>query len=164
MKGDYCRTLTVQTAVYGPVRFDNGRWNNSAVCRFESDRRFGLTTPDRRIARLEESKRTGYTIRSPVLFVLYTEPIYRLGNGKGRFGYADDTAIPCIGDSLEETAAKASQYVEELVAWGTTNGITFDPKKTEIMHFSRSHIRDTPLIFHGDVEKKSDKALRWLGI
>ncbi|PWI65239.1 hypothetical protein PCL_07289 [Purpureocillium lilacinum] len=29
---------------------------------------------------------------SPILFLLYTEPIYRLGNPKGRFGYADDTA------------------------------------------------------------------------
>ncbi|KAK4065805.1 hypothetical protein Purlil1_14028 [Purpureocillium lilacinum] len=28
---------------------------------------------------------------SPILFLLYTEPIYRLGNPKGRFGYADDT-------------------------------------------------------------------------
>jgi hypothetical protein len=83
---------------------------------------------------------------------------------KGRFGYADDTAILCIGDSLEETAAKASQHVEELVAWGAANGIIFDPKKTEIMHFSRNHIRDAPSIFHGDVEKKPDKALRWLGI
>ncbi|OAQ58652.1 reverse transcriptase [Purpureocillium lilacinum] len=30
---------------------------------------------------------------SPILFLLYTEPIYRLGNPKGRFGYADDTGI-----------------------------------------------------------------------
>ncbi|KAH7471445.1 hypothetical protein FOMA001_g13039 [Fusarium oxysporum f. sp. matthiolae] len=30
---------------------------------------------------------------TPILFLLYTEPIYRLGNPQGRFGYADDTAI-----------------------------------------------------------------------
>ncbi|RKK07362.1 hypothetical protein BFJ67_g18308, partial [Fusarium oxysporum f. sp. cepae] len=30
---------------------------------------------------------------SPILFLLYTEPIYRLSNPQGRFGYADDTAI-----------------------------------------------------------------------
>jgi insulysin len=30
---------------------------------------------------------------SPILFLLYTEPIYRLGNPQGRFGYAGDTAF-----------------------------------------------------------------------
>ncbi|KAM4058241.1 endonuclease-reverse transcriptase domain-containing protein [Hirsutella rhossiliensis] len=30
---------------------------------------------------------------SPIFFLLYTEPIYRLGKPKGRFGYADDTGI-----------------------------------------------------------------------
>ena len=101
---------------------------------------------------------------SPILFLLYTEPIYRLSNTEGRFGYADDTAILCVGNSLAETAAKASKQVEELIAWGAANGITFDPKKTEVMHFSRSRIIDTPSISHGDIEKKPEKSLRWLGI
>ncbi|RYC77063.1 hypothetical protein BFJ63_vAg20063, partial [Fusarium oxysporum f. sp. narcissi] len=45
---------------------------------------------------------------SPILFLLYTEPIYRLGNPQGRFGYADDTAILSIGDTVDETSAMAS--------------------------------------------------------
>ncbi|CZR45580.1 uncharacterized protein FPRO_14849 [Fusarium proliferatum ET1] len=45
---------------------------------------------------------------SPILFLLYTEPIYRLGNPRGRFGYADDTAILSIADTLDETTAMAS--------------------------------------------------------
>ncbi|KJZ69944.1 hypothetical protein HIM_10667 [Hirsutella minnesotensis 3608] len=72
---------------------------------------------------------------SPILFLLYTEPIYRLGNSKGRFGYADDTAILCVGDSLDETLAEASHHVRELLSWGAANGISFDPDKTEVMHF-----------------------------
>ncbi|KJZ70687.1 hypothetical protein HIM_09911 [Hirsutella minnesotensis 3608] len=40
---------------------------------------------------------------SPMLFLLYTGPIYRLGNAQGRFGYADDTAILCVGNNLDET-------------------------------------------------------------
>ncbi|KAF5230804.1 hypothetical protein FANTH_13697 [Fusarium anthophilum] len=32
------------------------------------------------------------------------------------------------------------------------------------MHFSRSKLRNTPIIRHGDVEKHPESALRWLGI
>lgn len=101
---------------------------------------------------------------SPILYLLYTEPIYRLRNPKGRFGYADDTAILCVGNTLEETARKASRHVRELVEWGTENAITFDPKKTEVMHLSRTKPATAPPVFHGGVEKRPESALRWLGI
>ena len=100
---------------------------------------------------------------SPILFLLYTEPIYRLGNPEGRFGYADDTAILCTGPSLEETSRRASEYLQELVNWGAANGISFDPEKTEVMHFSLRR-RETGLpVRHGDVEKQPEAAMRWLG-
>ncbi|OAQ62538.1 endonuclease/reverse transcriptase [Purpureocillium lilacinum] len=100
---------------------------------------------------------------SPILFLLYTEPLYRLGNPKGRFGYADDTGILCVGDSLESTADRASRYVSELVTWGAANGISFDPAKTEVMHFCRTKPRVSPPIFH-EGERRLEKAMRWLGI
>ncbi|KID83767.1 reverse transcriptase [Metarhizium guizhouense ARSEF 977] len=101
---------------------------------------------------------------SPILFLLYTEPIYRLGNPEGRFGYADDTAILCTGQSLEETSQTASEYLQELVNWGAANGISFDPEKTEVMHFSLRR-RETELpVCHGDVEKQPEAAMRWLGL
>ncbi|KAI8402067.1 hypothetical protein FOFC_17372 [Fusarium oxysporum] len=92
---------------------------------------------------------------SPILFLLYTEPIYRLGNPQGRFGYADDTAILSIGDTVDETTAMASSSIAEMVRWGAANGVSFDTKKTEVMHF---------FLRHGDVEKHPESALRWLGI
>ncbi|RKK51756.1 hypothetical protein BFJ69_g17922, partial [Fusarium oxysporum] len=101
---------------------------------------------------------------SPILFLLYTEPIYRLSNPQGRFGYADDTAILCVGDTVEETAATASRSVEEMVRWGAANGVSFDPKKTEVMHFSRSKLKSIPAIRHGDFEKHPETVMRWLGI
>ncbi|RKK80609.1 hypothetical protein BFJ68_g17704, partial [Fusarium oxysporum] len=57
---------------------------------------------------------------SPILFLLYTEPIYRLGNPQGRFGYADDTAILFVGDTVDETAAMASSSIDEMGRWGAT--------------------------------------------
>ncbi|OAQ65613.1 reverse transcriptase [Purpureocillium lilacinum] len=74
---------------------------------------------------------------SPILFALYIAPIYRLGNPGGRFGYADDTAMLRIGRSLEETTALTARDMQELLTWGASNAVTFDPEKTEIMHFSR---------------------------
>ncbi|TVY74677.1 putative RNA-directed DNA polymerase from transposon BS [Fusarium oxysporum f. sp. cubense] len=101
---------------------------------------------------------------SPILFLLYTEPIYRLGNPQGRFGYADDTAILSIGDTVDETTAMASGAIDEMVRWGAMNGVSFDTKKTEVMHFSRSKLRAAPAVRHGDIEKHPESALRWLGI
>ncbi|KJZ68765.1 hypothetical protein HIM_11849 [Hirsutella minnesotensis 3608] len=101
---------------------------------------------------------------SPILFLLYTEPVYRLGNAQGRFGYADDTAILRVGNSLDETSAEASHHVRELVSWGAANGIAFDPEKTEVMHFSRTTPKTAPPVLHGEVEKRPDRAMRWLGV
>jgi hypothetical protein len=101
---------------------------------------------------------------SPVLFLLYTEPIYRLGDAQGRSGYADDVATLSVGDSAEATVAEATRKIDELVAWGAANGIAFDPDKTEVIHFSRRPARNAPAIRHGDHEKQPGAALRWLGI
>ncbi|KAM4058240.1 reverse transcriptase (RNA-dependent DNA polymerase) [Hirsutella rhossiliensis] len=82
---------------------------------------------------------------SPILFLLYTEPIYRLGHSQGRFGYADDTAILCVGNSLDETTAEASHHVQ-------------------VMHFSRTKPKTAPPVLHGEFEKRPDRAMRWLGV
>ncbi|XP_044717977.1 reverse transcriptase (RNA-dependent DNA polymerase) domain-containing protein [Hirsutella rhossiliensis] len=71
---------------------------------------------------------------SPILFALYIAPIYRLGSSGCRFGYADDTAML------------------QLLTWGASNAVTFDPDKTEIMHFSRKKDISRPSIRHGGVE------------
>lgn len=47
----------------------------------------------------------------PILFLLYTELIYRLGNPQGRFGYVDDTSILSIGDTVEESTAMACSSI-----------------------------------------------------
>jgi hypothetical protein len=61
-------------------------------------------------------------------------------------------------------AAVASESIEEMVRWGAANGVSFDPKKTEAMHFSCSKLRAAPAIRHGDVVKYPESALCWLGV
>ncbi|CVL08139.1 uncharacterized protein FMAN_14197 [Fusarium mangiferae] len=87
---------------------------------------------------------------SPILFLLYHEPIYRLGNPQGCADYANDTAILSIGDTTDETTAMASSSIDGMVRWGAANGISFDPKKTKVMHFSLSKLRTVSAIRHGD--------------
>ncbi|RKK62648.1 hypothetical protein BFJ69_g16993 [Fusarium oxysporum] len=58
----------------------------------------------------------------------------------------------------------ASSSTDEMVRWGAANGVSFDPKKTEVMHFSCSKFRTAPTVRHGDVEKHPETTLRWLGI
>ncbi|RKK75713.1 hypothetical protein BFJ68_g18084 [Fusarium oxysporum] len=58
----------------------------------------------------------------------------------------------------------ASSSIDEMVRWSAANGVSFDPEKTEVMHFSRSKLRTSPAVRHGDVEKYPEPALRWLGI
>ncbi|CZR48750.1 uncharacterized protein FPRO_03929 [Fusarium proliferatum ET1] len=50
-----------------------------------------------------------------------------------------------------------------MVRRGAANGVSFDTKKTEVMHFSRSKL-GLPAVRHGDAEKHPESALRWLGI
>ncbi|KAF5255354.1 hypothetical protein FOXYS1_14244 [Fusarium oxysporum] len=54
--------------------------------------------------------------------------------------------------------------IAEMVRWGAANGVSFDTKKTEVMHFSRSKLRTAPALRHSDAEKHPESALRWLGI
>ncbi|KAK5994259.1 putative RNA-directed DNA polymerase from transposon BS-like protein [Cladobotryum mycophilum] len=93
-------------------------------------------------------------------------PIYLLGNRSGRFGYADDTAILRIGNTIEETVSLANADVAELSQWGTENAVSFDPDKTEVMHFARhkKQIQEAPPVLQGTIEKQPEPAMRWLGI
>lgn len=87
---------------------------------------------------------------SSVLYMLYTEPILaKPGTRRRRFGYVDDIAIVTFGWTLAQTAAAASDQLQELLQWGADNAINFDPAKTEVMHFSRQRNTDNPGVRHG---------------
>ncbi|XP_044716517.1 reverse transcriptase (RNA-dependent DNA polymerase) domain-containing protein [Hirsutella rhossiliensis] len=107
---------------------------------------------------------------SPILFLLYTVPIYSIGEPNSRFGYADDVATLIRGRSLQETAARATRAAGELIQWGADNGVVFDPGKTEVIHFTRPRYKgDLPSVWHGKlsfrthVEKWAAKAMTAAG-
>jgi len=84
---------------------------------------------------------------SLILFMLYIEPIFKLGPElvrRGRFGYANDICQLIVSKSLEENTAKLQSIVMDLMAWGHREGLTFDLAKTELRHFARGWKRNNP--------------------
>ncbi|KAF7543577.1 hypothetical protein G7Z17_g10620 [Cylindrodendrum hubeiense] len=110
---------------------------------------------------------------SPILFLLYTEPIYKIQIKALpypgfrpittiQYGYANDITSIHIGRTLRETTEEAGINIEEIERWGSNNEISFDPGKTEIIHFSRRHSSPSPSINHKGQTKTPKGALRWL--
>ena len=139
------------------------RWIASFLLdRLASVRFQNATTPS---ARLRCGLPQGSPI-SPILYILITAAIYFLLGAAQRYGYADDTAMLFIGDSLEDTTRQANEAIAAMESWGRGEAIHFDPEKTEVMHFSRRKAdhRQSPIIHHGDKEIRAAPSMRWLGI
>lgn len=104
---------------------------------------------------------------SPILFMLFLAPLFRLGKPKARFGYADDVALLAIGRDLEANCGLLSKWVQEALDWGLNEAITFDPGKSELLHFSRLRNPSSPSVVTPSlsVSEAPDKPwLRWLGV
>jgi ribonuclease HI len=106
---------------------------------------------------------------SPILFMLYIEPLFWIGRLAKRFGYADDIGLLEISTDLQKNCNRLQNLLQEALDWGTTEGITFDPKKSELIHFTRSRKdpspTNSPQINIGTHQvKESTKPLRWLGV
>lgn len=104
---------------------------------------------------------------SPILFLLYTVALYEVLGQTRSYGYADDAAMLFSGPTLADTTTQATNAIRTLQQWGISNAVTFDPDKTEIMHFigKRKHLlHNLPSVRHGEQEIRCDEAMRWLGV
>ncbi|EED14759.1 hypothetical protein TSTA_042340, partial [Talaromyces stipitatus ATCC 10500] len=81
---------------------------------------------------------------SGILFMLYTSPLFRLGNPRNRFGYADNAANLAISSSLATNCQALSNSLQEALDWGAAEGITFAPDKYELLHFSQHTVDQDP--------------------
>ncbi|KAI0991823.1 hypothetical protein K3495_g16364, partial [Podosphaera aphanis] len=106
---------------------------------------------------------------SPILFMLYIAPLFKLDGLKKAFGYADDVAVLEISPSLQENANKLENSINQALAWGSSEGVTFDPMKSELLHFTRKHkeknsrpqVETTNFTISETAQKPY---LKWLGI
>ena len=112
---------------------------------------------------------------SPILFMLFMQPLFTLGSRdrkRARFGYADDISLLAASDSLESNCETLQEDSREIVEWARLEGLTFDAKKSELVHFTRRRGDDNPnmRIRLGPEEEHTvqptakDKPLRWLGV
>jgi ribonuclease HI len=106
---------------------------------------------------------------SPILFMLYIAPLFWLGNPSSRFGYADDIGLLAISTNLQDNCTALQKSLQEALDWGQAEGITFDPKKSELIHFTRSRIdpspANSPSVSAGShTIQESHNPLRWLGV
>lgn len=106
---------------------------------------------------------------SPILFMLYISPLFSLDGLRDGFGYADDVASCKTSPSLEENSRALSDTLARALEWGRSEGIAFDPTKSELLHFSRrrSDRGVSPTVQAGalTVAENADRPyLKWLGI
>lgn len=106
---------------------------------------------------------------SPILFMLFISPLFKLDGLQKSFGYADDVSIIETSSSLDENVKNIGSSINKALAWGETQGLKFDKDKSEIIHFSRKR-KDknyNPGVvtneFRIDVNRKNPY-IKWLGI
>ena len=71
--------------------------------------------------------------------------------------------------TLEENSQALSETLAQALEWGRSEGITFDPDKSELLHFSRkrSDIGKSPAVRAGALmvrENPERPYLKWLGV
>ncbi|KAI0997817.1 hypothetical protein K3495_g10370 [Podosphaera aphanis] len=112
----------------------------------------------------------GFSV-SPILFILYISPLFKMGSITRKFGYADNIAIFETQKSLHDSCSSLTKALKEVLDWGLDEGITFDLAKAELQHFSRKRTDknpvNTPSVTHGvfSVSEKTNRPYtRWLGV
>lgn len=102
---------------------------------------------------------------SPILFMLYIQPILRLGNPRHIYSYADDIAFLRTRKTLSETTSKLTKDLELVTVWGQNNAITFDHGKSELQHFTQAvKPKEYPEITLGDQRISPNQVTRCLGM
>lgn len=103
--------------------------------------------------------------------MLYISPLFKTGNPLKKFGYADDVALLATTNTLSENCSTLSNSLDDLLEWGQAEGITFDPRKSELQHFSRRRKdrdpRSTPSVMSRKMivsENLTHPYTRWLGV
>ncbi|KAI1003397.1 hypothetical protein K3495_g4812 [Podosphaera aphanis] len=105
---------------------------------------------------------------SPIFFMLYIAPVLSTGKKSTRFGKDDNIAILRTSDSLGANAERLSSDLAMILDWGKEEGVTFDPAKAELLHFSRRRLPDSlPQVKAGSMTVRENTTiphLRWLGV
>jgi ribonuclease HI len=112
---------------------------------------------------------------SPILFIIYVRGVFKAIEAKvpgvRPLSFADDMGLIAQGSSVDQVCRQLQLAGEVAIEWGGTNGVQFDPEKTEATLFTRKKgrsLRDQvqrARIVVGDKEVAfNQEATRWLGV
>ncbi|EED15785.1 reverse transcriptase, putative [Talaromyces stipitatus ATCC 10500] len=96
---------------------------------------------------------------SGILFMLYIASLFRLGNPRNRFSYADDAADLAISPSLATNCQALLNSLQEALNWGAAEGITFTSDKYKLLHFSQHKADQDPTCTPSHINETASKAL-----
>lgn len=104
---------------------------------------------------------------SPILFIIFIGTLYdelERVTGTSTIGFADDTNILAFGRTAEETVGRLGRAWAVCEEWARRRGMSFTPKKTKLIHFTRKRRPLLKPVQVGDFECKPVAAARFLGV
>jgi hypothetical protein len=104
---------------------------------------------------------------SPILFVLYTTPLYRQLrrlSGSMATGYADDTQIVAFAKTLEKVYDNLRDAHAACEEWSRSTGLRFNPAKYELVVFGRRRGPAPPPLEMEGITIEPSKSQRVLGV
>ena len=112
-------------------------------------------------------------VLSSRIWNLAFDPLLKLLNDNSPcnpVGFADDGALSFMGIDPDTMVSNAQTSLNLAIDWGAKNGLSFCPKKTTVVFFSRRyhfHNRDLPKVKKikmGGVEIKPSSSMTYLGV
>ncbi|KAM3474861.1 hypothetical protein MY5147_004061 [Beauveria neobassiana] len=97
---------------------------------------------------------------SPILYLLATAALYKLPGATQRYGYADDTAMLFVGETLDETTAQANAAIATMEEWGRSEGFAFDVNKTETTLWKEAGIPPADLLLEQIAARNANRWAR----
>ena len=79
-------------------------------------------------------------------------------------GFADDCSAILGGSSLEQVTATLNKMLRELVNWGRSCGLTFNPDKTVAVLFSRRKVTPSSYIYLDGKRVPYSPSVKYLGV
>ena len=99
----------------------------------------------------------------PLLFIIYINDIQKDLESEILL-FADDTTLLAVGSNPEQTSAMLNRDLLKIESWAQQWKVTFNPKKSESLLFSRKPVNTLPVIFLGNTPIARVDTHKHLGI
>ena len=99
---------------------------------------------------------------SPILFLLYIRDI--IADRAFQLSYIDDFSLSVTSTSAKKNCKAIERIVADLVKAANEQGVSFNPKKTELIHFTTQRMPSTEGVTIAGQAVAPKPLVKWLGI